>query len=170
RRFLEDEPIRARRPSLAEKATRWAKRHRSVVVSAVAALLLTSIGLAAATAVTAGAYDRERQKAREADEQRALADEQRALAEKQRLRADEQRAHAEENLRQAREAVERLVKISEQELAGRPDLEGLRWQLLEAALAYYQSFIDQHKDDASLQADLASSRARGESVLAELTT
>src|SRR5262249_33158933 len=118
----------------------------------------------------AGAYDRERQKAREADEQRALADEQRALAEKQRLRADEQRAHAEENLRQAREAVERLVKISEQELAGRPDLEGLRWQLLEAALAYYQSFIDQHKDDASLQADLASSRARVETILAELTT
>jgi serine/threonine protein kinase len=169
RRFLEDVPIRARRPSLAEKATKWARRHRSVVASAVAALLLTSIGLAAATAITARAYERERSKAREADEQRAVADEQRRLADQQRLRADQQRARAEENFRQAREAVEQLVRLSEQELAGRPDLEGLRWRLLETALAYYQSFLDQQRDDPSLQADLEGSRARVRAILAELT-
>src|SRR5262249_6283231 len=71
RRFLDDRPIRARRPSLAERVTKWSRRHRSLVLTAVAALLLTSIGLAAATAVTANAYDRERHNAREADEQRA---------------------------------------------------------------------------------------------------
>src|SRR5204862_6460063 len=96
RRYLDDVPIRARRPSLAERAAKWARRHRSVVASAVAALLLTAVGLAAATAVSANAYERERVKAREADEQRAV--------------ADEQRRRAEENLRQAREAVEHLVQ------------------------------------------------------------
>src|ERR1700745_2786482 len=32
-RFLEDRPIHARRPSLMEKTTKWARRHRPVVVS-----------------------------------------------------------------------------------------------------------------------------------------
>jgi serine/threonine protein kinase/WD40 repeat protein len=49
-RFLEDQPIRARRPSAWHRLKRWARRHRSVVavtaVSAVAVLLL-AVGLLA---------------------------------------------------------------------------------------------------------------------------
>jgi serine/threonine protein kinase/WD40 repeat protein len=45
RRFLEDRPIVARRPSLAQRARRWARRHRSLVVSLSAAAALLLAGL-----------------------------------------------------------------------------------------------------------------------------
>jgi hypothetical protein len=41
KRFLEDEPIRARRPSLVDYSIKWARRHRTAVVAATAALLVT---------------------------------------------------------------------------------------------------------------------------------
>jgi serine/threonine protein kinase len=39
-RFLEDQPILARRPSLTERAARWSRRHRPVVLTAAIVLLL----------------------------------------------------------------------------------------------------------------------------------
>jgi serine/threonine protein kinase/tetratricopeptide (TPR) repeat protein len=45
-RFLKDEPIRAKRPSLVQWSRKWARRHRPVVWSAAAALLVTLVGLA----------------------------------------------------------------------------------------------------------------------------
>jgi serine/threonine protein kinase len=140
-RFLEDRPIRARRPSLLEKTTKWARRHRSLVVSGVAALVLSVAGLSAATVISVRAYDREREKAKE----------------------------AEESFRQARDAVRLFEQISEEELAGHPDTR-LRRRLLEAALGYYQTFLDQRHDDPSIQEDLVASRARVKNILAELTT
>jgi hypothetical protein len=41
RRFLEDRPICARRLSLVERALRWAKRHRALIATAVAGILLS---------------------------------------------------------------------------------------------------------------------------------
>jgi serine/threonine protein kinase len=50
RRFLEDRPIRARRPSLVQRLRKWSWRHRAVVTSAVVSLLallaLVVVGLA----------------------------------------------------------------------------------------------------------------------------
>jgi tetratricopeptide (TPR) repeat protein len=46
RRFLEDKPIHARRPSWLEQTRKWARRHRPVVWSAAAALLMTLAVLA----------------------------------------------------------------------------------------------------------------------------
>jgi serine/threonine protein kinase/Flp pilus assembly protein TadD len=40
RRFLEDEPIRARRPTWAQVARKWARRHRPLVASMLAALVM----------------------------------------------------------------------------------------------------------------------------------
>jgi len=48
KRFLEDEPVRARRPSLLDYSVKWSRRHRTGVVAAMTALLVT---LAASTAV-----------------------------------------------------------------------------------------------------------------------
>ncbi len=45
-RFLEDEPIRARRPTLLQRARKWARRHRPVVWSAAAALVVALAVLA----------------------------------------------------------------------------------------------------------------------------
>jgi tetratricopeptide (TPR) repeat protein len=41
RRYVEDKPIRARRPSLVQRARKWSQRHRAVVRTAAACLLLT---------------------------------------------------------------------------------------------------------------------------------
>jgi eukaryotic-like serine/threonine-protein kinase len=48
RRFLGDQPIRARRPGLVDRAVKWSRRHRPAVLAGLAALILT---LAASTAV-----------------------------------------------------------------------------------------------------------------------
>jgi serine/threonine protein kinase/Tfp pilus assembly protein PilF len=45
-RWLKDEPIRAKRPSLVQRARRWARRHQPMVWSAAAFLLLASLMLA----------------------------------------------------------------------------------------------------------------------------
>ena len=141
-RFLHDQPIQARRPSVFERATKWTRRHRSVFMSAVAALLLTVAGLGIATVLTARAYDRERAKAQEADE----------------------------NFRRALQAVNQLVQIGEDQLADRPDLDGLRWQLLETTLVYFQDFIDQHRDDPAISQELEAGRVKVKTILAELST
>jgi WD40 repeat protein/serine/threonine protein kinase len=49
RRFLRGEPIRAKPPTLAERATKWCLRHRRVAVTASALLLLAVVGLSAST-------------------------------------------------------------------------------------------------------------------------
>ncbi len=49
RRFLEDQPILARRPGMLERTFRWSQRHRDLVVTAAAILMLA---LAVGTAAT----------------------------------------------------------------------------------------------------------------------
>ncbi len=65
-RFLNDEPIRARRPTPLERMTKWARRHRGIVISAVLLLATATAGLAASTiliyqqeAETKASYQRE---------------------------------------------------------------------------------------------------------------
>jgi serine/threonine protein kinase len=148
-RFLEDRPILAKPPSLMEKGVKWARRRRSVVVSALLVLLLTLAGLSAATVLITQAYERERLKAQEADEQRARAD---------------------ENFRQTWQAVNLLVQISQEELADDSRLKRLRCRLLDAVLNYYQELIKQRRDDPSLAFELEESRTRVKAILGELTT
>jgi hypothetical protein len=151
-RFLENRPIRARRPTLRERATKWARRHRPLVVSGVLllltaalALLVTTLLIAREHAETRAAYERERHSAHEA-------------------RA--QRARAEENFRQARQAVDFFTHLGE-ELDEGAFAPGVRRQLLEAALGYYQDFLEQ-RQDPSIQAELAASRRRVARLLEEL--
>ena len=51
RRFLEDKPINAKRPTIPERLLKWSRRHRSLVTTMVAASMLGFIGLALATVV-----------------------------------------------------------------------------------------------------------------------
>jgi serine/threonine protein kinase len=164
RRFLEDRPVLARRPSFREQAWKWARRHRSLVTSLVGALLVSVAVLAAATVLVAGAYERERRKAFEAAEQRARADEERT-------RAEEERQRAEKNFTQAWEAVDRFAQIAAEELAGDPGMDALRRRLLEVALAYYRDFTEHRRsDDPSAREKLEISRAKVEAIIGELTT
>jgi tetratricopeptide (TPR) repeat protein len=58
RRFLEDRPIRARRPTLIQRARKWAHRHPGVVATATAALAAAVVILAISTGLILRQYNR----------------------------------------------------------------------------------------------------------------
>jgi serine/threonine protein kinase len=139
-RYLRHEPIRARRPTWPQRARKWARRHPSVAWSAVVLCLLTAAGSLVSAAVVRTAYEQERQRAQEAEERFLL----------------------------AREAVDGVFKLCEEELADRPQLDGLRRRLLEDLLVYYEKLIEQRGDDPAGQAELAATRGRVQQILGDL--
>ncbi|MFI5460434.1 MAG: protein kinase [Isosphaerales bacterium] len=124
RRFLEQKPIRARRPTVGEQVVKWGRRHPSVVVSTLIVLLLTSVGL------TSGMV----------------------LIDRQRHKALTQQRRAETHLLQAREAVDQmLTEVGQDTLSRVPHMEPVRRALLEKALAFYEKFLVQEGDDPSIR-------------------
>ena len=193
RRFLDDEPIQARRTTAAERLARWARRHPGI---AVLATVLTAV-LLLATAVSSivaermsrlandqakAAHEADLARGQEAD-QRALADQARLQAEARRVEADEQRHVAETsraealaesraaktNFEQARKAVDDFfIKVSESKLKAVPGLRSLRAELLGSALGFYTELLKERAGDPSLRRDLLQSRFRAGRVLHEL--
>jgi serine/threonine protein kinase len=146
-RFLDNRPVLARRPALTEHLRKWARRHPTLVAAGVVVLLLLSGGSLASLALIRG----EQHKAEEAYR-------------RERQRAEE----AEERFRLARRSVDEMLRISDEELADRPGLEGLRKRLLRSVLAYYQEFIEQRGDDRAARAELLDTKKRVEKILADL--
>jgi serine/threonine protein kinase len=146
KRYLQNQPIRARRPSMLDKASKWARRHKPFVAWGVITLALTAIGFFIATVLVL----REQQKT-----STALQRERQRLIE-----AVRERAQAESNYQLARRAVDSLTRIGEERLVDAPPLMQVRRQLLESAVVYYQAFIDERRNDASARAELEASRAR----------
>jgi serine/threonine protein kinase len=100
RRWLEDRPIRARRPTLAQRAAKWCKRHLTAVWAAGVVLLLAIAGLTTGALLLAAAYQREAHLRHDADDARTRADEARGAEAKQRHDAEEAReAEAKERKR-----------------------------------------------------------------------
>jgi eukaryotic-like serine/threonine-protein kinase len=158
RRFLDDRPILARKPNIIEKAGKWARRHRVVVVSAVALLLLAVVGLTISTVLISGAQ------ARTQAAYALLAQEQSRTREAYELEA-QQRSQAETNFRQAWQAVDFFAHLSESELRDHPEK---RRKFLEAALQYYQAFIEQQGGDSSIRAELELSHMHVAQILKEI--
>jgi hypothetical protein len=76
-RFLDDRPVLARQPTLADRAAKWVRRHRAASLAAVLILVLASVGLGVSTAIiahehaqTKAAYESER-RAKEQERERA---------------------------------------------------------------------------------------------------
>src|SRR5439155_22587764 len=80
----------------------------------------------------------------------------------------EKTALAKESFRQARDAVDFITGISEDRLGENADPQRVRREILQASLKYYQSFIEQHAEDPSLQAELAASYAKVANLLGDL--
>jgi serine/threonine protein kinase len=162
-RFLEYQPIRARRPTLVHRVRKWGRRHPSVVVASVVLLVLLTLASLASAALVLG----EQAKTKHANEELTK---QEAQTREARDRANQRAQEAELQYRLARKAVDELIQISEMELAGRPDLEGLRRLLLDTALDYYQHVIAQHLDvPAADQADLLDTKQRVQRIIDDLT-
>jgi serine/threonine protein kinase len=146
-RWLDDQPIRARRPTLLEHAARWSRRHWPLLAAAAGILGVATLGLLLSTVIissehadTLAAYKRESQ--------------QRAFADRQRQAAEQQRKAADESFRQARQAVDTFLALSEEELAGKPPLHQLRRRFLNVALEYYNAFLEQRRADPAVRDEL----------------
>jgi serine/threonine protein kinase/tetratricopeptide (TPR) repeat protein len=127
-RWLADEPVAAYREPLATRLGRWARRHKPAVAGAAVLLLTAVVALSAST----------------------------VLISREQRQTEVQRQRAEVSFRQARQAVdEYFTKVSESKLLNVPGLQPLRKELLEAALKYYQQFLDQRGDDPTLHRDLS---------------
>ncbi|HTU93701.1 MAG TPA: protein kinase [Gemmataceae bacterium] len=147
-RFLQDQPIRARRATAAQRLRKWARRHPSFVWSFVLFCLLTAAGSLVSATMIHAAYERERQRKQE---------------------AEERKQEAEDQFRLAREAVDGMFQLFEEELANKPFLDGLRRRLLQDYfLVYYQKLIDQRRDDPAAQAELSATRERVQEILNNL--
>ncbi len=84
-----------------------------------------------------------------------------AVATWQWLRADRQRDLAEERRQKAHQAVNDYFRhVSENKLLGRPGMQGLRSDLLETALRYYQEFLRERGDDPAMQEEVADTYAK----------
>jgi serine/threonine-protein kinase len=155
RRFLADEPIKARPAPWWERTAKWARRRPAaaalIVVSALAVAALSGGGFLYA--------HHERLRAEEAcdlrmeaEEKRNEADKLRQIAEGEREEAREQRHRAEENFRQACAAVDQmLARLGQQRLAHEPRMEKLRQELLEQAVRFYERFLNEHSHDPGVR-------------------
>jgi serine/threonine protein kinase/Flp pilus assembly protein TadD len=68
RRFLEDRPIRARRPALLERGRRWLRRHRAVAWAAAAVVVVAVAALATSTVLIAQQRDEARAQKQQAEQ------------------------------------------------------------------------------------------------------
>jgi serine/threonine protein kinase len=153
-RFLHNRPVLARRPNVAERLRKLARRHPSLVGAGAVVLVLLAAGSLLSTLLIRGEQERTRAEQRNAEE----------AYRRERQRAEE----AEARFRLARRSVDEMFRISQEELADRPGLEGLRKRLLWSVLAYYQEFLEQRRDDPEARADLLDAKQRVEKVLADL--
>jgi serine/threonine protein kinase len=124
RRFLEQKPIRARRPTIREQVLKWGRRHPSAVVSTLVVFVLATLGLSFGIV----RVDWERNK---------------AMAQQRR---------AETYLGQAREAVDQmLTEVGQETLSNVPHLEPVRRALLEKALGFYEKLLTREGDDLAIR-------------------
>ena len=146
RRFLRDEPITARPPTLLERIRKWGRRHPAYVRAAVLVMFVVLLLSGVSNWFVAKANRRTH-----------------AALKAEQLRAEE----AESRFAQARQAVDLLVDLSENDLA-KPPLQPLQKQVLEEALGFYQDFVSQYRGDPSREAELVAVEKRLQKVLDDL--
>ncbi len=145
RRFVEDKPIRARRPTVVQHLRRWLRRHTPALVIGLVAAALLLLGAVAALVVSNRAIDRARQ---EATCQRDDAQAQRQLA---------------------RRAVDKMyTQVAEKWLAQQPHLEPLQKEFLEEALRFYQGFAEERSTDPELRLEAGNAYSRVGAIQARL--
>ncbi len=127
-RFLEHKPIKAKRPTLLERATKLARRHTAIVGAALAILAVAVLALL----VNSILLGREQQRTVAA------------------LKLAESRS------RQARKAVDSMyTRVAEKWLVDQPGLRPLQREFLEEALAFYQEFARVQGEDHGVRIEQA---------------
>jgi serine/threonine protein kinase/tetratricopeptide (TPR) repeat protein len=141
RRFLEDKPIRARRPSLRERLGKWSRRHKGLVAAAFVVLAVTTAVLGVSTLLIW----------REKEQTKA------AFAE------------AENRTRLARRAVDDMyTQVAEKWLQQEPHMEPVQREFLEKALQFYLEIARESATDPAVQQETASAYRRVGDILVRL--
>jgi len=136
-RFLAHKPIRARKPSVAQRVAKWSRRHSTSVRFGAGMLAVTFFALLVTAVLTSRAYRRESVQRRHAQTEAA------------RSKASEARARQSE--RQARDAVDRWLVRAAEDLKYVPGAQQIRRHLLEDALEFYDQFLEQNDSDPQLR-------------------
>ncbi len=131
RRFLEGQPILARRPNLRERAVRWSQRHRTALATALGVLLLGFAGLLAALIVVWN----------EQAQTKVFANE-----------ADRQRERAEKNFGRALNGATAILTQLDAPSGDAPHIAPLlRKKLIEQGLGFFRTFIDEENPDPAVR-------------------
>jgi tetratricopeptide (TPR) repeat protein len=158
-RFLEDKPIRARRPSLLQRLKRRLRRHKGLIVtvSACAAAMLV-------LAVIVLALSNRRISQEQAQTREAL-----AQAKVNGQLAEEQKERAEANFQKARTAVDQmLTEVSQDQLLKLPPMLPVRRALLEKALTFYQGFLEEKGEDPNVRFETGRAYCRVGEIYSQL--
>jgi serine/threonine protein kinase len=124
RRFLDNRPIHARRPSLIQRVLKWARRHHTAVLSAAVVLMLALLTLGAETWLL--------------------------WKEKEATKAALARADA--KTRWARRAVDDMYsEVAEKWLADTPNMTAVQRQFLRKALDFYEELIEEQSTDPEVR-------------------
>jgi serine/threonine protein kinase/Flp pilus assembly protein TadD len=147
RRWLEDRPIRATRPSWLQRFRKWTLRHRVAVSAATLILFATTLVSSVSSVLVWRAYQAEAA--------------QRHLAEVNSEAAQEQQRRAEAHLDLGFQVLDEFyVDMAERRLPRAKQLAPEDRAFLEKALGFYTQFADQEGADPKARARVARARMR----------
>ena len=142
-RWLGGEPIHARPVGPLERLAKWVRRRPAVAALTAALVLVASVGLGAVVW------------------QWRIAEYRKGVAEENEAQAKIAQGEAEARFRQARDAVDKMLTgVADERLAGVPQAEQVRRELLGEALAFYQGFLSERADDPGLIRETARAHRR----------
>ncbi|HEY2883107.1 MAG TPA: serine/threonine-protein kinase, partial [Pirellulales bacterium] len=153
-RFLTGKPTLARRPTIVDRAAKWARRHRPLVAVGVCAMIVLCIvsGVGLALLAKEQARTSAALVQSESNSQAALANFQRA----------------EEHFKQARDAVDQFGMGMADRLLEIPGAESLRRDVLMEALGYYRQFLSHASNDLQLRQEIAVAHFKSAAIAAKL--
>ena len=168
RRFIDDEPIQARRAGRVERLRLWCRRNqaKAYLLAALAVVFVVAfVGTTGAMLVAIAAR-------RHADERAVMEHIARQQAESALREVETQQRRADRDVAEALAVVNPyLAKLGESQVIQVPGLHPLRHELLRSALRSYQAFVRDRGDDPAVRAGLAAAHlriARIQSLLGEL--
>jgi serine/threonine protein kinase/tetratricopeptide (TPR) repeat protein len=153
--FLDDRPIRARRPTLGQRLARWSRRHRPLVASTVLLLLMALVGLSLSTWLIWREKEETQAARGRAEAAAAVASAQRTKAQQQEALAKGHQQTAEKNLRRALEVLEQSLLVAEVRLPRLQGPDGPDRELLLHVLDAYQALVRENQDNPAVRHQIA---------------
>jgi serine/threonine protein kinase/tetratricopeptide (TPR) repeat protein len=147
RRFLEHRTIKARRPSMGERLTKWTRRHRTLVNAAAVVLVMAVVALFLST---------------------VMIWKEKAHTEAALIQVEAERQRAQTHYEKAREAVDEITNIVEQQSASFAAVKETRRELLQKAQGFYESLLETNSRDPDVMVETCQSYRRIGSIHMQL--